>query len=294
MKRDKKFSFTNSEVSPISWVTAYDYPIAYCAEMAGIEMILVGDSGAMVQHGHESTLPISMSSMLTMCQSVRRGAPSTFIVGDMPFGSYETSDAQAIDNAVRFLKEGNCDAIKLEGGSRISSRIKAIAKAGIIAIGHIGLTPQSSSQLGGYKVQGKNINNFENLVRDALDLQEAGATAILLEAIPEVCSQMIRSHVEIPIFGIGAGAGLDGQLLISNDALGLYPNFKPKFAKNFFNEVIRGNLKTKNYFTAIEIFTESLEMYKSEINNGDFPGHEFSYPISDTDLEELKKSSFWK
>jgi 3-methyl-2-oxobutanoate hydroxymethyltransferase len=257
-------------------------------------MILVGDSGAMVQHGHESTLPITMSSMLTMCKSVRRGSPNTFIVGDMPFGSYETSDEQAIDNAVRFLKEGNCDAIKLEGGSRISSRIRAIVQAGIIAIGHIGLTPQSSSQLGGYRVQGKNIQNFEELVRDALALQEAGATAILLEAIPQVCSQMIQSNIEIPIFGIGAGAGLDGQLLISNDALGLYPNFKPKFAKNFLNQVIQNNLKTKKIFTAIELFTESFELYKDEINAGDFPGHEFSYSISETDVEELKKSQFWK
>jgi len=131
-------------------------------------------------------------------------------------------------------------------------------------------------------------------VRDAIALQEAGATAILLEAIPEICSQMIRSNVEIPIFGIGAGAGLDGQLLISNDALGLYPNFKPRFAKNFFNEAVKSNLKTKKIFTAIDLFTESLALYKAEIQNSNFPGHEFSYPISEDALEELKKSSFWK
>ena len=294
MKRDKKFSFLNSDVSTISWVTAYDYPIAYCAEMAGIDMLLVGDSAAMVQHGHESTLPITMLSMITMCQSVRRGASSTFIVGDMPFGSYEASDEQAVKHAVDFLKAGNCDAVKLEGGIRISSRIRAIAQAGITVIGHIGLTPQSSTQLGGYKVQGKTLNNFEDLVRDAIALEEAGASAILLEAIPEACSQMIQSNVEIPILGIGAGGGLDGQLLISNDALGLYPNFKPKFAKNFLNAVINLNLKKTTEFTAIDLFTESLALYKAEVENKNFPSDEFSYPISEDLLEELKKSSFWK
>ena len=294
MKRDKKFSFLNPEPATISWVTAYDYPIAYCAEMAGIEMILVGDSGAMVQHGHETTLPITMASMITMCQSVKRGASNTFIVGDMPFGSYESSDEQAIKNAVDFLKNGGCDAVKLEGGMRIISRVKAISEAGIIVIGHIGLTPQSSSNLGGYKVQGKDIKNFEDLVRDAISLQEAGATAILLEAIPEECSQMIRSNVEIPIFGIGAGSSLDGQLLISSDVLGLYPNFKPRFAKNYFDESVKSNLKTKKVFTAIDLFTESFELYKAEIQNKDFPRPEFSYPISEDALEELKKSSFWK
>ena len=290
----KKFSFTNQQPHTVTWVTAYDYPIAYCAEKAEIDLILVGDSGAMVQHGYESTLPITMTSMLTMCKSVRRGAPNTFIVGDMPFGSYEISDAQAVDNAVRFLKKGNCDAIKLEGGSRITSRIKAISQAGIIAFGHIGLTPQSSSQLGGYKVQGKSIKNFESLVKDALDLQEAGAAAILLEAIPEVCSKMIQANVDIPIFGIGAGSGLYGQLLISNDALGLYPNFKPKFAKNFFNEVIKHKVNNSSIYNAIDLFTESLELYKAEVADGTFPGDEFSYPISDIDVQELKKSSFWK
>lgn len=294
MQRSKKFSFLRPESEITSWVTAYDYPIAYCAEMAGIDMILVGDSGAMVQHGHETTLPITMASMITMCQSVKRGASNTFIVGDMPFGSYESSDEQAVNNAVDFLKNGGCDAIKLEGGIRVTRRVKAISEAGIVVIGHIGLTPQSSTNLGGYKVQGKDIKNFEDLVRDAIALQEAGATAILLEAIPEICSQMIRSNVEIPIFGIGAGAGLDGQLLISNDALGLYPNFKPRFAKNFFNEAVKSNLKTKKIFTAIDLFTESLALYKAEIQNSNFPGHEFSYPISDDAVEELKKSSFWK
>jgi 3-methyl-2-oxobutanoate hydroxymethyltransferase len=293
MHRKNKFSFKNMESSTISWVTAYDYPIAYCAEVAGIDMVLVGDSGAMVQHGHESTLPISMHEMLTMCKSVSRGAPNTFVVGDMPFGSYEISDEQAVQNAIAFLKEGSCDAIKLEGGARIASRVKAISKAGIIAIGHIGLTPQSASQLGGYKVQGKSIKNFEELVTDALALQEAGATAILLEAIPEACSKMIKSNLEIPLFGIGAGGGLDGQLLISNDALGLYPNFKPRFAKNFFNEAIKESIKTEEDFTAIEFFTKSLSLFNLEVKNGTFPSHEFSYPISENDLAEIKKSSYW-
>ncbi len=294
MKREKKFTFKYKEPSIISWVTAYDYPIAHCAEIAGIDMILVGDSGAMVQHGHESTVPITMNSMLTMCKSARRGAPNTFIVGDMPFGSYETSNKNAIQNAITFLKEGNCDAVKLEGGKRIANRIEAISQAGIIAIGHIGLTPQSAIQLGGYKVQGKSIEDFDSLVEDALVLQESGATAILLEAIPEPCSKMIKANVEIPIFGIGAGAGLDGQLLISNDALGLYPNFKPRFAKNFFNEVLKKKVKIDQNFTAIELFEESLSLYKSEVINGSFPSQDYSYSISEDDLANVKKSTYWK
>ena len=294
MKRENKFTFKNKESSIISWVTAYDYPIAHCAEIAGIDMILVGDSGAMVQHGHGSTVPITMHSMLTMCKSTRRGAPNTFIVGDMPFGSYEVSNEQAVQNAIKFLKEGKCDAVKLEGGKRIANRIEAISQAGIIVIGHIGLTPQSATQLGGYKVQGKGIKDFDSLVEDALALKQAGATAILLEAIPEPCSRMIKANVEIPIFGIGAGAGLDGQLLISNDALGLYPNFKPRFAKNFFNEVLKKKITNDKNFTAIELFAESLSLYKLEVNDSTFPSQDYSYPISEDDLANVKKSSYWK
>ena len=300
MKRNKKFSFielNKKKPKVISWLTSYDYPIAYAAEMAGIDMILVGDSGGMVQHGFSSTIPVTMQMSLDMCNSVRRGAPSTFLVGDMPFGSYEISDSEAVKNAVLMIKDGKTDSIKLEGGKRISSRVKAISEAGIIVFGHIGLTPQSVNSFGGYRVQGKSLKSFDNLVEDAICLEKNGASAILLEAVPEICSKAIRSNVSIPIFGIGAGGGIDGQLLIAHDLLGLYPDFTPRFAKNYFDDVIKNIIlkKSKNtkQFLALDLYIEVFKKFDKDVKNNKFPSKEYTYPISSSDLKLIKSSKYW-
>jgi 3-methyl-2-oxobutanoate hydroxymethyltransferase len=298
-KKKNKFNLSNYIISkdsnPISWITSYDYPIAYAAENAGIDMILIGDSGGMVQYGFDSTIPVTMEMSINMCKAVRKGAPNTFLVGDMPFGSYEISDEEAIKNAVTFIKKGGVDSIKLEGGARICSRVKAISDAGILVFGHIGLTPQSASSFGGYKVQGKNVENFEKLVEDAQKLEESGASAILLEAIPQECSQMIKKYVDIPILGIGAGAGLDGQLLIAHDVLGLYPNFVPRFAKNYFNIVIKKSGVSENgEDTSLQIFEKAISLYCEEVKNGIFPSKDFIYKIQDNELQAIKDSKYWK
>jgi len=305
-KKKIKFSFINykglKKSKAISWITAYDYPIAYAAEKAGIDMILIGDSGGMVQYGFNDTTPVTMEMSIDMCKAVRKGAPKTFLVGDMPFGSYEVSDNHAVKNAVSFIKHGRVDSIKLEGGKRVSSRVKAISNAGILVFGHLGLTPQSASSFGGYKVQGKNIENFEQLIEDAQELEASGASAILLEAIPEACSQMIRKYVDIPILGIGAGGGIDGQLLIAHDVLGLYPNFVPRFAKNYFNIVVQNMIEKKSdqmlnkkkKFTSLDIYQKAFELYNKEVKNKTFPSEEFIYPIEKNDLNAIKTSKYWK
>jgi 3-methyl-2-oxobutanoate hydroxymethyltransferase len=242
-----------------------------------------------------------MDMSLDMCKSVRRGAPSTFLVGDMPFGSYEISDKQAVKNAISFVKNGNVDSIKLEGGERITSRVKAISDAGIIVFGHIGLTPQSVSSFGGYKVQGKSLESLEGLISDAIKLQQSGASAILLEAVPEICSRIIKENVSIPIFGIGAGGRIDGQLLIAHDVMGLYPDFKPRFAKNYLNIVLRNlfndsknkTIDRKNEFTSMEIFTKAFEMYDFEVKKNLFPCEKYCYPISDEELKKIKNSKYF-
>jgi 3-methyl-2-oxobutanoate hydroxymethyltransferase len=292
-RRKSKFNlvgYNKESKKVISWITAYDYAVSFAAEEAGIDMILVGDSGGMVQLGYSTTVPVTMAEMFVMVQAVRRGAPNTFVVGDMPFGSYEVSDSQAVENAIALVKRGGCDAVKLEGGKRMASRAEAISKAGILVIGHIGLTPQSVSQFGGYKVQAKSLASFDSQVEDAIALEEAGVSAILLEAIPKVCSQAIQNNVDVTIFGIGAGGGLAGQLLISADALGLYPNFKPKFAKNFFAEVVSS---AEAPATALECFVTSIRLYIEEVQKGTFPDETFSYPIKDDELAIVSTSKYW-
>lgn len=301
-----KFSLSSyqglKKSKPISWITAYDYPIAYAAKEAGIDMILIGDSGGMVQYGFDDTTPVTMEMSINMCKAVRKGAPKTFLVGDMPFGSYEVSDNEAVKNAVSFIKNGRVDSIKLEGGKRVSSRVKAISNAGIIVFGHLGLTPQSANSFGGYKVQGKSIENFEQLIEDAQELEASGASAILLEAIPEACSRMIKRYVDIPILGIGAGGGIDGQLLIAHDVLGLYPNFVPRFAKNYYNIVIQNmveknlnqKLYKKNKYTSLDSYKKAIELYIKEVKNKSFPSEEFIYPIEQNDLNAIKTSKYWK
>ena len=216
----------------LTWITAYDAPMASFAEQAGMDMILVGDSLGMVVLGYEGTVPVTMEDCLSHCRAVRRGSPRTFVVGDMPFGSYQTSAEDAVRNAVRFLKEGSVDAIKLEGGRSVARQIAAIREAGILVCGHIGLTPQSSGVLGGHKAQGRTVESARAVIEDAIAVEKAGASFLLVEAVPpEVCGFIAR-ELAIPVYSIGAGADCDGQLTICADTIGMFQAFTPKFIKS--------------------------------------------------------------
>ena len=219
----------------VTWVTAYDFPMASFAEAAGMDMILVGDSLGMITLGYQSTIPVTMEDCISHCKAVRRGAPNTFVMGDMPFGSYQASDAEAVANAVRFLKEADMDSIKLEGGVRVKSRIRAIADAGVLVCGHIGLTPQSSGPLGGFKAQGLDPESARFVIEDAFAVEEAGAFALLVEAVPPELTRFLTKRLSIPVYSIGGGGPCDGQLLICGDMIGLFQAFTPKFVKVYAN-----------------------------------------------------------
>ena len=229
---------------PITMVTAYDYPGALAADAAGIDMILVGDSLGMVVLGYDSTVPVTMDEMISHAAAVRRGTKYAFVVGDMPFLSYQADAKEAIRNAGRFLKEAGSDAVKLEGGAEMADTLKAIVDAGIPVMGHIGLTPQSSSKLGGYRVQGKTARAALKLLDDALALERAGAFSIVLELVPDRISELVSRRLRIPTIGIGAGVGCDGQVLVFHDLLGLFDRFSPKHNKRYANvrEIIVGAL----------------------------------------------------
>ncbi len=261
----------------VTWVTAYDYPTASFAEQAGIDMILVGDSLGMVVLGYSGTVPVTMEDCIAHCKAVRRGAPNTFVIGDMPFGSYQASDEEAVHNAVRFLKEADMDAIKLEGGRRVTSRIKAIADAGIVVFGHVGLTPQSSGQLGGFKAQGRTVESARELIKDAIAVEEAGAQALLLEAVPPEVTEFIAKKLTIPVYSIGAGLPCDGQLLICGDMLGQFQAFTPKFVKKYAN--------------IAEIIINAFKEYIDDVKNERFPEDKHVYHIIDSkeDFEKLFK-----
>lgn len=254
-----------------AWVTAYDYPTASFAEQAGMDLILVGDSLGMVVLGYESTISVTMTDCISHCQAVRRGAPNTWIVGDMPFLSYQISDQDAVENAGRFHKEANVDCIKLEGGRRVCSKIRAITDAGMLVMGHIGLTPQSSGQLGGFKAQGREVKSARELITDAIAIQEAGAYALLLEAVPPELTGFIAQKLEIPVYSIGAGQPCDGQLLICGDMLGMFETFTPKFVKKYAN--------------IAEIEVNAFKQYISEVKTGQFPTDEHVYHILDSKEE---------
>jgi len=260
----------------VAWITAYDYPTAMFAEAAGMDMLLVGDSLGMVTLGYSGTIPVTMEDCISHCQAVRRGAPNTFIIGDMPFGAYQSSDEQAVDNAVRFLKEADVDAIKLEGGIRVQSRIRAITDAGIAVFGHIGLTPQSSGQLGGFKAQGRTVESAKGVIEDALAVQEAGAMMLLVEAVPPEVTKFIADLLEIPVYSIGAG-DCDGQLLISSDMVGKFQAFTPKFVKKYAN--------------VAEIETNAYKEYIKDVKEGVFPSDEYVYHVTDPieDFDEVFK-----
>jgi 3-methyl-2-oxobutanoate hydroxymethyltransferase len=261
---------------PITWLTCYDYPTAYLQEQAGIEMILVGDSLGMTMLGYDSTLPVTMDDMIRHTSAVRRGAPTAFIVGDMPYMSYQPSVEAAIRNAGRFMSETGCDAIKLEGGTSMDDRIKGIVDSGIPAIGHLGLTPQSVSALGGFKVQGKDANLAKKIVDDAKVLEKAGAFAILLEMVPDRVCKLITERAETCIImSLGSGPYAHGQLLIYHDMFGLYPKFKPKMAKVFGN--------------AGEVILIGLKAYHDEVIEKIFPTEENWFGMKDDEYDELVK-----
>jgi len=260
---------------PVAWVTAYDFPTASFAEQAGMDMILVGDSMGMVVLGYAGTIPVTMEDCISHCQAVRRGAPNTFCIGDMPFMSYQISDEDAVRNAGRFLKEADMDAVKLEGGRRVQSRIKAIADAGILVMGHIGLTPQSSGVLGGFKAQGRDPESARELILDARAIEDAGAFSLLLEAVPPELTEFITKDLSIPVYSIGAGAPCDGQLLICGDMLGMFQAFTPKFVKRYAN--------------IAEVETEAFKNYVADVKNKEFPTDEHCYHILSSRAEEYKK-----
>ena len=259
----------------IAWLTSYDFPTAQFAEAAGMDMILVGDSLGMCVYGYNGTVPVTMDQCLVHCEAVRRGAPNTFVVGDMPFLSYQTSDAEAVYNAGLFLKKADVDAIKLEGGVRIVDRIKAISDAGITVIGHIGLTPQSSGQLGGHKAQGRTAETAKLTVEDAIAVEKAGARMLLVEAVPPEVTEYITKTLTIPVLSIGAGMPCDGQLLIVSDMIGQFQAFTPKFVKKYAN--------------VAEVITSAMKEYVKDVKEMKFPSDEYVYKMVAGEEDKFKK-----
>ncbi len=266
-----------AEGEKIVYLTGYDYLTAKYEERAGVEMILVGDSLGMVQLGYDKTFPVTMDEMIMHASSVRRGAPNTFIVGDMPFMSYQLSNEEAIKNAGRFIKEADCDCIKLEGaGDLIIERVKSIVGAGIMVMGHIGLTPQFAAQLGGYKAQGKSAEAALKLMAEAKRLEEAGCWSILVEGVPAVVGKAITEQAHIPILGIGAGSYTDGQLLIYADMAGYYDDFTPKFVKQ--------------YAQIGALLQECFAEYVADVKSGQFPDNgKHCYSISPDEEKKLEQ-----
>jgi 3-methyl-2-oxobutanoate hydroxymethyltransferase len=258
---------------PITMLTAYDYPTALAIDRAGVDAILVGDSLGMVVLGYENTLPVTMDEMLHHSKAVARGARSAHLIGDMPFMSYQVSSAEAVRNAGRFLQEAGMDAVKLEGGRDVATTIEAIVAAGIPVMGHIGLTPQSVHKLGGYKTQGKSAAAARRLIEDAQILEEAGCYAIVLEAIPDRVAELISHRLTIPTIGIGAGAGCDGQVLVTHDLLGLFDRFTPRFVKKY------ANLHAE--------MSRAFAEYLAEVQAHQFPAPEHTHQMDDQEFREL-------
>ncbi len=265
MSRKNLFDFhtMKREGRKITFLTSYDFPTARFAEAAGLDMLLVGDSLGMCVYGYEGTVPVTMEQMVLHAQAVRRGAPNTFVIGDMPFMSYQSSVEKAVENAGRFLKEAGCDAVKLEGGKRVAAVVRAIVDAGMVVMGHIGLTPQSSGQLGGHKAQGRTAEAAKLLVEDALAVQAAGAHMILLEAVPPEVGQYITRTLAIPVLSIGAGPGCDGQLLIVSDLTGQFQAFTPRFVKR--------------YCDVAGMVTAAMRSYCEDVRSGAFPEEQHCY-----------------
>lgn len=258
---------------PITMITCYDYPMAYLVEQAGVDIVLVGDSLGMTILGFDTTLPVTMDMMIPHVQAVRRGTPNAWLIGDMPYMTYQPSVEAAIRNAGRFMAEGACDAVKLEGGVEMADRVAAIVKCGIPCMGHLGLTPQSVSALGGYKVQGRGAAQAKKIVDDAKALEDAGCFAILLEMVPDRVCELITKRSSIPIISLGSGPHAHGQLLIFHDMFGLYPRFKPKMAKVFGD--------------AGKVIADGLKQYVAEVTSKQFPQPENWFGIKDEEYNEL-------
>ena len=257
---------------PIVMVTAYDHPSAKAVEAAGIDIVLVGDSAANNVLGYTDTVPVTVDELLMLTAAVHRGLRTPLLVGDLPFGSYEASDEQAIQTAHRFVKEAGCDAVKLEGSAQ---RARAIVKAGVPVMGHVGLTPQTATALGGYRAQGRTAERARAVLDEALELQEAGCFAIVFEAIPSDVTDVIMGSMEIPVIGIGAGASTDGQVLVLHDLLGIHGGFHPKFVKRYAD--VRGEM------------LRGLQAYAEEVRTRTFPGPEHTYGIAPEELGRLKQ-----
>jgi 3-methyl-2-oxobutanoate hydroxymethyltransferase len=259
---------------PIVMITAYDYPSAQVAQETGVDVVLVGDSGAMTVLGYPSTVPVSTDEMLMLAAAVRRGLHTPLLVGDLPFGSYEASDEQAIATAQRFVKEAGCDAVKLERGGTSVQRARAIVDAGIPVMGHVGLTPQTATALGGYRAQGRTAEQAIAVARDAIALEEAGCFSIVLEAIPAAVAEEIMARVKIPVIGIGAGPATDGQVLVFHDLLGIYDGHVARFAKRFAD--VRAHM------------VAGVAEYADEVRSRAFPAPEHCYSIDDEQLASFR------
>src|SRR3954462_7814437 len=259
---------------PIVMVTAYDHPSALVVEEAGVDVVLVGDSAANNVLGYSDTVPVTVDELLMLTRAVRRGLKTPLLVGDLPFGSYEASDTQAIETAHRFVKDAGCDAVKLEGGGASADRARAIVRAGVPVMGHVGLTPQTATMLGGYRAQGRTSARARRVLDDALALQEAGCFAIVFEAIPAEVTDTIMGYMEIPVIGIGAGASTDGQVLVLHDLLAIHDDFQPKFAKRYADvkkEMVRG-----------------VREYADDVRTRRFPTAEHAYGIAPEELDRLR------
>src|SRR5215212_2684644 len=253
---------------PIVMVTAYDYPSALAVDAAGVDLVLVGDSGAMTVLGHPSTVPVELDELIMLAKAVRRGLQLPFMIGDLPFGSYEVSDEQAVTTAMRFVKEAGCDAVKLEGGGPVSvARARAISQAGIPVMGHVGLTPQTATALGGYRAQGRNAEAAARVRREAEALQEAGCFALVFEAIPSTVAEAIMPAMTIPVIGIGAGPATDGQVLVFHDLLGIRQGRGAKFVKR--------------YADLLDEMTVGVAQYADDVRNRRYPGPEHGYSMPD-------------
>ena len=261
-----------AEGKKISMLTAYDSSMARLLGACDVDILLVGDSLGMVMLGYDSTVPVTMDEMLHHAKAVRRGAPESFIIGDMPFGANHTGIRDAVKNGIRFLKEAGCDAVKLEGGLEMCGVVRALADAGVPVMAHIGLTPQTASQLGGFKLQGKGLDDARRLLAEAKGMEEAGAFGLLIECIPDKLAQVITESITIPTIGIGAGVHCDGQVLVINDLLGMFDKFTPKFVKKYAN--------------LSPIIKESVQQYNNEVKAGTYPDAEHSFS-SDVDYRRL-------
>jgi len=260
----------------IVMITAYDAPAARIADEAGVELILVGDTAAMVMLGHSSTLPVTLDEMIFLTRAVTRAARHPLVVGDLPFGTYEVSDEQAVASSIRMIKEGGADVVKLEGAGRMVSRVRAIAESNIGVMGHVGLTPQSATKLGGFKAQGRTAAAARKLYDDALQLQEAGAFAIVLEAVPAPVAARVSAALHVPTIGIGAGAETDGQVLVWHDMLGMYQGRTPRFVKR--------------YAAIADEIGDAVGRYAADVRSGAFPEDKHTYGISSEELEEFERS----